>query len=66
MVLRFGALVEGCDDSELPEQMLISVCMNRVDIDRVRAVDPVVAAFLVDPVNRDLKFVTCIELLEHR
>lgn len=47
MVLRFGVFVEGCADAELAEQILLSVCLNRVDIERTSAVDPAVAAFLV-------------------
>jgi hypothetical protein len=32
MVLRLGVVIEGRDDSELPEQMLLSVCLNGLDM----------------------------------
>ena len=52
MVLRFGVVIEGRNDAELPEQMFLSVDLNHFDPDMARAVDPVLASFLANPTNR--------------
>lgn len=51
MMLRAGVVIEGVDNSELPEQMLSSLYLTQPDNARAATIDPALVQFLNDPSN---------------
>lgn len=51
MLLRFGVLIEGVDETELPEQMLFCTYLNCMNIVSDASIDSKVAAFIANPSN---------------
>lgn len=50
--MRLGVVIEGHDDSELPEQMLLSVYLNQLDPEQARDFNPALSVYLADEANR--------------
>jgi len=52
MCMRLGVVLQGVDDVELPEQMLVSLYLNELDPARECTFAPDLAAYLLDEANR--------------
>jgi len=49
--MRLGVVIEGQEDFELPEQMLLSVYLNQLDVEQAGELDPALSAYLANDAN---------------